>query len=393
MKYLLLAITLLMMGCSPEKVTVEKGPDYGPRIAAQEALLQLNSQKDALLEARVTALENRADATDATLASVQSTVAANKAAADAAIAALGGVDANLQAQIDALFARVANLEAADAGFAISIAGITADLNLTIGRVSSLEGNVAGLLTSLGSLSTSLSNLTIRVTQHDVLLATINSQISGMTGQINSLSTSLTALVGTVGANTTAINTLIGQVTTISSSISGLTSQLSSLSGTVTAHGTALNAQLVSITNLQSAMTLAQTKIVQAQADILALQNAASQIINTCGTEKLVKIGGKLYGVVHNVQTTQVTLPVSGLLNTVSALQCSLINIGGTVCLGGFTNISIPVPTISSVATTLISSVASYLGEIQNGTYHTTDTLGTPGATGCSFTVNNGNVTF
>lgn len=212
MKYLLTA--LLFLGCAKETQTVRVEADNS-RVEALERSLQVNYQNDALLAARVTALENAQTNANNTHILLQSEIDALEAQMNTASASQQQA---LQAEINARIAADNALQAQLNALSQLLNSSMTQLNVTVNNYIN-NGNANQQ--ALDSLIASLANLTQRVTLleqngatdqelQDLRLYVNNnfatiSMFQALQNQVSNLNTQVVTLNNTVTNLQTIIN--------------------------------------------------------------------------------------------------------------------------------------------------------------------------------------------
>jgi predicted nucleic acid-binding Zn-ribbon protein len=386
---LFVAMAFALAGCgrgAQFSGTTQSTPDLTPRLNALQALLNLNFTQDSLLLARVDALDARIANAETSIMGLQWTVAANQSALQAEIDSLTSSNSLLAAQATSMLAQIQALNANGAS-ASALAALAATVSVVQAGLNTTNGNVTALQASVATINTQVAGL-------QAGQASLNTSIAGIQSQINSLNVNFNTLSAQYS---TSYNQLTAGLNQVTSNVATLTSSINALTAQTNTNTSNIAAQVAQLSTLQVQMATANANIGSLQTLVAQLQGKTVEIVNTCGSEKLERINGKLYGVYHTVTTTTATIAQLGS-NTVTVANCTIENSGNNgngngpkKCVGDLTQTVIPVPTSGTL--TYINSVASYWSEIPNGTYVTTDTTNNAGGTGCRFTVLNGQVSF
>lgn len=360
-KLLAVALLLLTVGCTKTKTVVVEGKNYDKEIAAlelaqkaNEQAIILNSNNDALVSARVTALEQanqdgivRDAEIAASLAAYQTAQASINASLQQQITDLKEKQASdaatLQANIDALAARedansaqvqeqIADLQqqitntevslqmqinsvsataaqlradldketeerkAADADLQRQIDEMNSIMNINI---NTLTNNLYSFVnTQLSTVTTDITSLTNKV----LALESLNSTVNNLVTQVNSLeanaitSSTIMALreeINSIYATKDMLNAVNGQ-------IANLTTQILSVSGTVS---TLANTVAGSGTSILKVPCAGSTEVVLKVGDSFFNSATKSSLVNVLGVNVLSNTGSYLQQMIYNTTYT------------------------------------------------------------------------------------------
>lgn len=194
MKYLLLA-TLLFVGCAKETVTVEKGAAFDntrneQRLSALEAAQQLDLANDALVEARISALE----------LSLATEISARQSGDEALAQEISALRSQMSASMTALSNDIRNY-----------------IDVQISTVNQTNSDLAARVSVLEGLSSTVSSLVNRVTALETGLLATTEDLEAFKLLVNGTYATmdmLTAVEGNVSTLSTMVATLSGTVTSL-----------------------------------------------------------------------------------------------------------------------------------------------------------------------------------